>query len=112
MFTIVAESTRKVFSATAAVAIVSFAGLALDQSYLASAPRGTIEVGEPTAIDTVELAAVQLPEVVVLGKREAGTQLATTQLPEIVVVAKRVASLAAKDDGKRAPASPTIYAGF
>ena len=38
MFTMVAESTRKAVSAAAAVAIVSFGGLVMDQAYLAAAP--------------------------------------------------------------------------
>ena len=50
MFTMVAESTRKAVSAAAAVAIVSFGGLVMDQAYLAAAPRGTIEIGELTAL--------------------------------------------------------------
>jgi hypothetical protein len=37
MFTMVAESTRKAVSAAAAVAIVSFGGLVMDQAYLAAA---------------------------------------------------------------------------
>jgi hypothetical protein len=112
MFTMVAESTRKTFSAVAAVAIVSFGGLVMDQSYLAAAPRGTIEVGEPTAIDGTGATLVQLPEVIVLAKREPVTMFATTQLPEIVVVAKRVAQMVAQDDkGERQPA-PGIHAGL
>ena len=111
MFTMVAESTRKTFSAAAAVAIVSFGGLAMDQAYLAAAPRGTVEVGELTAIDGgVTLA--QLPEVVVVAKREPATYYAAAQLPEIVVVAKRVAGMVAKDDGKHRARSPAISAGF
>ncbi len=39
MFTMVAQNTRKTFSAVAAVAIVSFGGLVMDQAYLAAAPR-------------------------------------------------------------------------
>jgi len=112
MFTIVAENTRKSMSAVAAIAIVTASGLVMDQAHLASAPRGTIEIGELTLVDNDQLAQVMLPEVVVLAKRESATFLATaTQLPEIVVVAKRVATLAAKDDGKRLPA-PAINAGF
>ena len=111
MFTMVAQSTRKTFSAVAAVAIVSFGGLVMDQAYLAAAPQGRIEIGELTALGGGATLA-QLPEVVVLAKRESATYFAATQLPEIVVVAKRVATLAAKDaDTQNAPV-PAIHAGF
>jgi hypothetical protein len=92
----VAENTRKTFSAAAAIAIVSFGGLVMDQGYLAAAPRGTIEIGELTAVPS---AVTQLPEVVVRAKRESTHQFAAVQLPEIVVVAKRVATMVAKDQG-------------
>ena len=106
MFTMVAESTRKTVSAVAAIAIVSFSGLVMDQAYLAAAPRGTVEVGELTLVSDGQLTQVMLPEVVVLAKRESATFLAAaTQLPEIVVVAKRVANLVAKSDGKAQPSS-------
>ena len=91
MNTMVAQGTRKAFSAAAAVAIVSFGALALDQAHLASAPRGTIEVGELTALDG---------------------QATLAQLPEVVVVAKREASMVAKDDGRNRAQSPAISAGF
>ena len=108
MFTMVAQSTRKTFSAVAAVAIVSFGGLVMDQAYLAAAPKGTIEIGELTVVDN---AVARLPEVVVLAKREPIHQFAAAQLPEIVVVAKRVATMVAKDDAKQRK-SPAINAGF
>ena len=111
MFTMVAESTRKTFSAVAAVAIVSFGGLVMDQAYLAAAPRGTIEIGELTALDNTEITA-QLPEVIVLAKRESGVQFAAAQLPEIVVVAKRVAHMVAKEDNSKRLPSPAINVGF
>jgi hypothetical protein len=111
MFTMVAQSTRKTFSAVAAVAIVSFGGLVMDQAYLAAAPRGTIEVGELTAIDGAAMLA-QLPEVVVRAKREPLTMFAAAQLPEIVVVAKRVAQMVAQDGKSNRKPSPAIQAGF
>ena len=112
MFTMVAQGTRKTFSAVAAVAIVSFGGLVMDQAYLAAAPKGTIEVGELTPLDGA-IALAQLPEVTVVAKRDTGTQLAAAaQLPEIVVVAKRVAQMVAKDDAARRAPSPSINAGF
>jgi hypothetical protein len=106
MFTMVTQSTRKTVSAVAAIAIVSFGGLVMDQAHLAAAPRGTVEVGELTLVDNGQLTQVMLPEVVVLAKRESATFLAAaTQLPEIVVVAKRVAHMVANSDGKAQPSS-------
>jgi hypothetical protein len=112
MFTMVAQSTRKTFSAVAAVAIVSFGGLVMDQAYLAAAPQGTIEIGELTSLDATGTTLAQLPEVVVRAKREPATYFAATQLPEIVVVAKRVATLAAKDEDSKRTQSPAINVGF
>ena len=111
MFTMVAQSTRKTVSTVAAIAIVSFGGLVMDQAYLASAPQGTVEVGELTALDGA-IALAQLPEVVVIAKRETATQLAAVELPEIVVVAKRVAQMVAKDEQAARLAKPSINAGF
>ena len=111
MFTMVADSTRKTFSAVAALAIVSFGGLVMDQAHLAAAPQGSIEIGELTALDGSARLA-QLPEVVVVAKRESATYYAAAQLPEIVVVAKRVAGMVAKEDKGQRTASPAISAGF
>ncbi len=111
MFTMVAENTRKTFSAVAAVAIVSFGGLVMDQAHLAAAPKGMVEVGELTALDGATTLA-QLPEVMVVAKREAATQFAATQLPEIVVVAKRVARMVARGDQAALLPTPSINAGF
>jgi len=111
MFRLVAENTRKAMSAVAAVAIVTASGLVMDQAHLASAPRGTVEVGELTLVADGRIAQVMLPEVVVVAKRESATFLAgVTQLPEIVVVAKRVAHLVAKSEPKAQPSS-AINAG-
>jgi len=101
MFTSVTQNTRTAISAVAAVAIVSFGGLVLDQAHLAAAPRGTVEIGDLTPVGEAQSTLATLPEVVVVAKRELSsfTQFAaTTQLPEIVVVAKRVAHLVAKSD--------------
>ena len=111
MLTIVAQSTRKTFSAVAAVAIVSIGGLVMDQAYLAAAPQGTIEIGELTALNSGTTLA-QLPEVVVVAKRESATYYAVAQLPEIVVVAKRVAHMVAQDDKAQRNSAPAISAGF
>lgn len=112
MFTMVAESTRKTFSAVAAVAIVSASGLVMDQAYLAAAPQGTIEIGELTAVGHAGATLAQLPEVVVVAKRESATYYAAAQLPEIVVVAKRVAHMVAKEEKSKRLQSPAINAGF
>lgn len=104
MFTMVAQNTRKTISAVAAVAIVSFSGLVLDQAHIAAAPRGTIEVGELTPVGEAGMAIAALPEVIVVAKREPALNAryaVTTQLPEIVVVAKRAAHLVAQSDGDR-----------
>jgi hypothetical protein len=111
MFTMVAQSTRKTVSAVAAIAIVSFGGLVMDQAYLAAAPKGMVEVGELTALDGA-ISLAQLPEVVVLAKREAATQLAAVELPEIVVVAKHVARMVATDRQPAQLAKPSINVGF
>ena len=111
MFTMVAQSTRKTVSAVAAIAIVSFGGLVMDQAYLAAAPKGMVEVGELTALDGA-IALAQLPEVVVVAKREAATQLAAVELPEIVVVAKHVARMVATDSQPAQLAKPSINVGF
>jgi hypothetical protein len=112
MFTMVTESTRKGFSAVAAITIVSFGGLVMDQAHLAAAPQGTVEIGELTALGGSATTLARLPEVVVVGKRDSASYYAATRLPEIVVVAKRVAQLAAKDDSGQRPAAPSINAGF
>ncbi len=101
MFTMVAQNTRKTISAVAAVAIVSFSALVLDQAHLAAAPSGTIEVGELTPVGEAAMVIAALPEVVVVAKREkpaSASFAATTQLPEIVVVAKRIAQRVAQSD--------------
>ncbi|MGH8863121.1 MAG: hypothetical protein ACREVZ_00490 [Burkholderiales bacterium] len=98
MFTFNSKSSRMAVSTAAAVVIVSLGGLTLDQAHIAAAPRGSVEIGELTLLDTTPIAAVTLREVTVVAKREsADTYFATaTQLPEVVVVAKRVAHMVAK----------------
>jgi len=111
MFTMVAQGTRKTFSAVAAIAIVSFGGLVMDQAYLAAAPQGTVEVGELTALDGATFLA-QLPEVTVVARRDGVRQLAAVELPEVVVVAKHVAQMVAQDGHAATLAKPSINAGF
>ena len=99
MFTMVTESTRRTFSAVAAVAVVAFTGLTLEQGHLGALPEGTVEVGELTPIDVMQLASVTLPEIVVTGQRMQFEQVAgatlVPMLPEVVVVASRDLHLAA-----------------
>lgn len=92
MFTMVAESTRRTVSAVAAVAVVAFSGLTLEQGHLGALPAGTVEVGELVPVNLMQLASVMLPEVVVTAERIASAQLADEQvpvLPEVVVTASR-----------------------
>jgi len=98
MFTMFTNSTRLAASTAAAVAIVSFGVLALDQGHIASAPRGTVEIGELTPVDMTPIASVTLPEVTVIARREVpdGYFATVTELPEIVVVAKRLAHMVAQ----------------
>ena len=99
-------STHRTISAAAAVAIVALSGLVMDQAYLASAPAGTIEVGELTLVSDAGMPIAALPEVIVVAKRESAFDAglaAATRLPEVVVVASRVAQRVAKSDAE-APA--------
>jgi hypothetical protein len=72
MFTMLTENTRRTFGTVAAVAIVAFTGLTLDQGHLGALPQGTVEVGELTPVNVMQLAQVTLPEIVVTGQREQG----------------------------------------
>lgn len=111
MFTMCTNSTRTAISAVATVVIVSLHALALDQGHIASAPRGTVEVGELTTIYMAPIALVTLPEVVVIAKREApvdGHFAVTTQLPEVVVLAKRVAYRVAKANAANQKRSASV----
>jgi len=111
MFTMLTQNTRKTFSAVAAMAIVSFGGLVMDQAYLAAAPKGTIEVGDLTTVDGAALIA-QLPEVIVVARRDGVRQFAAAELPEVVVVAKRVTQMVASDDRAARLSQLAIKAGF
>ena len=97
MFTMVTESTRRTVSAVAAVAVVAFAGLTLEQGHLGALPAGTVEVGELVPVNLMQLASVTLPEIVVTAERVAPAQLADEQvtvLPAVVVVGRRDVQLA------------------
>lgn len=103
MFTMVANSTRMAVSAVAAVAMVSFGGLVLDQAHIAAAPKGHVEIGELTLVDATQMALTTLPEVTVLAKREfaAEASLAAVELPEIVVSGKRVSYMVAATQARK-----------
>jgi hypothetical protein len=107
MFTMFATSARMTFSTAAAAAIVAFGALTLDQAHIASAPRGTVEVGELKLIDNAPVASVTLPEVTVVAKKESSQRYLAirAELPEVVVVAKRlgymVANAHAATEGNR-----------
>lgn len=92
MFTMFATSARITVSTAAAAAIVGFGALTLDQAHIASAPRGSVEIGELKLIDTAPVASVTFPEVTVIAKRESAQRYLAirAELPEVVVVAKRL----------------------
>jgi len=104
MFTMVTENTRRSFSAVAAVAVVAFTGLTLDQGHLGALPQGTVEVGELTPVNVMQMASVTLPEIVVTGERLEAARLALDlpELPEVMVVASRDVQLAALPADKSA----------
>jgi len=112
MFTMFANSTRLVATTAAAVAIVSFGAVAMDQSYIASAPRGTVEVGELTLVNIAQTASVMLPEVTVVAKRESNDAFfaMAPELPEVVVVAKRVAYMVAKANAAEQARTASVQA--
>jgi len=92
MFTMLTENTRRMVGTVAAVAVVAFTGLTLDQGHLGALPQGTVEVGELTPVNVMQMAQVTLPEIVVTGQRaqvESLAKAAIPMLPEVVVVAKR-----------------------
>ena len=85
MFTMLTENTRRVTSAVAAVAVVAFAGLTLDQGHVGGMPEGTVEVGELTPVNLMQLVHVTLPEVVVTGERvERGVRQAKAAQPAVL----------------------------
>ena len=111
MFTTNSKAIRKTLSAIGAIAIVSFGGLVMDQAYLAAAPEGKVEVGQLTALDGTTMLA-QLPEVVVVARRDSARTLAAVELPEVVVVAKHVAQMVANDDAAARQPRSSISVGF
>ena len=107
MFTMVTDNTLRSFSAVAAVAVVALAGLALDQGHHGALPRGTVEVGEVTAVDVMQMAAVTLPEIVVTGQRiDSGSRQVATRQAELLPALAAAAGKALAEnetDGAQAP---------
>jgi len=93
MFTMLNQNTRQMVSAVSAVAVVAFAGLALDQGHLGAMPRGVVEVGEMQPYNLMQLVSTTFPEIVVTAPAiESEPVLAfgePAELPEIVVVGER-----------------------
>jgi hypothetical protein len=98
MFTMINDPSRRIFSAFAAVAVVGFAGLAMEQGYMASAPRGVVELGELVPVAQAEIAQVEFPEIEVTASRlDPSPTLFAGELPrlsELVVVGRREVSVA------------------
>lgn len=101
MFTMINENTRRMVSAFAAVAVVGFSALTLDQAHIASAPRGVVEIGELEPVAEAQIAMVEFPEIEVTASRLAPSPtLFAGELPrlsELVVVGRREVSVAAAD---------------
>lgn len=55
-------------AAVLAAAIVAVSGLVWDRAHLASAPEGTVEIGQLAPVDAATQIAA-LPEIVVTGKK-------------------------------------------
>jgi len=55
-------------AAVLAAAVVAVSGLVFDQAHLASAPAGTVEIGQLVPVEA-ETRIAALPEIVVIGQR-------------------------------------------
>lgn len=99
MFTMINENSRRMVSAFAAVAVVGFSAITLDQAHIAAAPKGVVEIGELVPVAVAEVAPVELPELVVKASRlDSQPALFAGELPrlsELVVVGRREVSVAA-----------------
>jgi len=98
MFTMLNQNTRRMTSAVSAVAVVAFAGLALDQGHLGTMPQGVVEVGEMQPYDLIQLVSTTFPEIVVtaeaLGREPALAFGGPVVLPEVVVIGERQVQVA------------------
>lgn len=68
MYDASAYGIHRNIAAVLAAAIVAVSGLVLDRAHLASAPAGTVEVGQLTPVEA-DIVIAALPEIVVTGKR-------------------------------------------
>jgi hypothetical protein len=71
-----AHGIHRNLAAVLAATVVAVSGLVFDRAHLASAPEGSVEIGELAPVEAPALATVQpaaivaaLPEVVVTGKK-------------------------------------------
>lgn len=68
MYEASAYGIHRSFAAVLAAAVVAVSGLVFDRAHLASAPEGTVEIGQLGAVEAPVLIAA-LPEIVVTGKK-------------------------------------------
>jgi hypothetical protein len=68
MYEASAYGIHRNLSAVLAAAIVAVSGLVWDRAHLASAPEGTVEIGQLEAIGA-EAQMAALPEIVVTGRK-------------------------------------------
>lgn len=68
MYEASAYGIHRNLAAFLAAAVVAVSGLVFDQAHLASAPAGTVEIGQLAPVEAPALIAA-LPEVVVTGKK-------------------------------------------
>jgi len=116
MFTMLTENTRRMAGTVTAVAVVAFTGLTLEQGHHGALPRGTVEVGELTAVNLMQMARVTLPGIVVTGQRApAGGPMAAPRAAQHAVLpglAAAAAEWALSDDSPSKKAdrasSPTV----
>lgn len=96
MFTMFNQSTRQMVSGVAAVAVVAFAGLTLDQGHFGGMPRGVVEVGEMQPHNLEQLVSTMLPEIVVTASAMEPVLAFGERvvLPELVVVGERQVQVA------------------
>jgi hypothetical protein len=113
MFTMVTENTRRTVSAVAAVAVVAFTGLTLDQGHLGALPQGTVEVGELSAVNVMQMASVTLPGITVTAARSRPASQVAAAKPQqpALLPTLAAAALAAADDnqaGANSASTPSV----
>jgi len=115
MFTMLTENTRRTISTVAAVAVVAFTGLTLEQGHRGALPQGTVEIGELTPVNVMQMAQVTLPEIVVTGQRaQAGGRVAVSRasqqavLPGLAAVATKWALADDREPKSQSATAPTV----